>query len=60
VTPGEPPPLPQLEVTAWLLRKALGEGAADPEFILLPDETPAVIDRSSRRTWLIRLYETGV
>ena len=50
MTPGEPPPLPQLEVTAWLLRKALGEGAADPEFILLPDETPAVIDRSARRT----------
>ena len=43
-----------------MLRKALGEGAADPELTLLPDETPAVIDRSTRRTWLIHLYETGV
>jgi hypothetical protein len=33
--------------------------STDETGTLLRDETPVVIDRSTRRTWLIRLYETG-
>jgi hypothetical protein len=47
----------QLEVTAWLLRAAHDDGAVNPEFAQL-DDSPAIIDRTTGRSWRVLLVRT--